>query len=63
MTVIVTGPDVLLLALASASELTLAVLSMAGQVAAGVVAVRVMDFVACGAIIPMLLSDETTPSG
>ena len=61
-TVIFTGPDVLLLALVSASELTVAVLLMAGHVAAGVVAVRVMDFVACGAMVPKLQVSVVPPA-
>ena len=40
--------------LVSVSELTVAVLLMAGQFAAEVVAVRVMDFVDWGAMVPKL---------
>ena len=61
-TVIFTGPDVLLLELVSASELTVAVLLMAGQFAAEVVAVRVMDFVACGAMVPKLQVSVVPPA-
>jgi hypothetical protein len=61
-TVIFTGPDVLLLALVSPSELTVAVLLMAGQFPAEVVAVRVMDFVACGAMVPKLQLSVAPPA-
>ena len=62
LTVIFTGPDVLLLAVVSVSELTVAVLLMAGQFPADVVAVRVMDFVACGAMVPKLQVSVVPPA-
>ena len=52
LTAIATGPEVLLLALVSASALTVAVLVMAGQLALDVVAVRVIVLVAFLAIVP-----------
>jgi hypothetical protein len=61
-TVILTGPDVLLLGFVSASELTVAVLLMAGQAPVEVVAVRVMDFVACGAMVPKLQISVVPPT-
>ena len=61
-TVIFTGPEVLLPELVSPSELTVAVLLMAGQVPAEVVAVRVMDFVACAAMVPKLQVSVVPPA-
>ena len=61
-TMILMGPDVLLPGFVSASELTAAVLLMAGQFPAEVVAVRVMDFVACGAIVPKLQVSVVPPA-
>ena len=52
LTVILTGPEVLLPGLVSPSELTLAVLLIAGQFVVEVVAVRVMVFVVLGAMVP-----------
>jgi hypothetical protein len=62
LTVIFTGPEVLLLAVVSVSELTVAVLLMEGQLPVEVFAVRVMDFVACGAMVPKLQVSVVPPA-
>ena len=62
LTVIFTGPEVLLLELVSPSALTVAVLLIAGQLPAEVVAVRVIDFVACGAMVPKLQVSVVPPA-